>query len=90
MIYHIKMVKHKHILTKNNYQKCVTFLTAFSHSMCQAVQLSLILHCSSKKLDTLFIQENLILVWYFGVINSSQLSVQIPDNNKGQEYRISL
>ena len=67
----------KHILTKNNYQKCVIFLTGFSHSMCQAVQLSLILHCSYNK--------NLIPVWYFGVINSSQLSIQIPDNNKGQE-----
>ena len=75
-----------------NYQKCtcVIFLTAFSHSTCQAVQLSLILHCSYKKLDTLLIQENLILVWYFGVINSSQLSIQIPDNNKEQEYRMPL
>ena len=83
MICHINTVKHKHILTKNNYQNYVIFLTAFSRSMCQEVQLSLILHCSYKKTWYIVHTKNLILVWYFGVINSSQPSIQIPDNNKG-------
>ena len=45
---------------------------------------------SATSLTTISVLHNLILVWYFGVINSSQLSIQIPDNNKGQEYRIPL